>query len=109
MSVAAKNHELSALATDAKDRMSGDLELLKDAFSQLHKDVLHVLHDARGVGKSTATGAADSAKSYLNDLKAAGADQVTAVAQRIGTHPVAIAGIAFGVGILISMILSHRK
>ena len=109
MSVSTKNNELSALAGDAKERMSGDVELLKDAFSQLHKDVLHVLHDALGIGKSSATGAVNSARSHLNDLKDAGSDQMTAIANRIGSHPIAITAIAFGVGILVSRLLSQRK
>lgn len=109
MSVSTKNHKPSDLASDANHRMSGDLESLKDVFAQFRKDIMHVLDDAIGVGKSSAAGAVDSAKSHLNDLTDAGGDRIAALEQRIGKHPLAATAIAFGVGMLVAKIMGHRK
>ena len=104
-----KTHGFSDVASDAQEKMSADLELLKEAFAQFRKDVAHMVGDAGGVGKSTAVRAIQSAKSRLEDLKDAGGDQVEAVEKRIAAHPLASASIALGVGILVAKILSFRK
>ena len=103
-----KNNELSDVVSDAKSRMSNDMESLMDAFSQLRKDVMHVVADAAAVGKSNAVGVVNNASAHLDDLTDLGARQYRAMEKRIENHPVATAAIAVGVGILIASIMTYR-
>jgi ElaB/YqjD/DUF883 family membrane-anchored ribosome-binding protein len=109
MSATSKNSELSDLASEAKDRMSADLESLKDSFSQLRKDVIYVLEGAVGVGKSSASGAVDGVKSRLSDLKDAGDSQVATLEKRIKKNPLAAAAVAFGIGVIVAKVMNLRK
>lgn len=105
-----RNTEVSS-----SDRMSSDLEHLKSSFSQLRQDVVDVLGQTLGLGRSGADYAKDGAnhamenvKARLAELKQRGADSVSSVEKQIEDRPLQAALIAFGVGFIVAKFLSRR-
>ena len=96
-------------------RMSDDVESIKSSFSQLRRDVMDLLSNAFGLGKSSAeyakgnaAHAVEAMKSRLNDFKDRGAEQLGSVEKRIEDNPLPAALIAFGVGFVVAKILTRR-
>ena len=104
---------------DARERLSGDLDILKTGLAQLTSDVGHVLGSIFGAGKSSAregvetarsqaTSAVDRAKEGYEDLRAKGNDSIEQLGDTIGERPMTSALIAFGVGFVLAKILTRR-
>jgi len=96
-------------------QMSDDFEHLKSSFGQLRSDVVELLTQAVGVGRTGAymarngaNSAVDAVKERLSDLKDRGAERVADVEHRIEENPLTSALIAFGVGFILAKILTRR-
>jgi len=101
--------------TETSEKMSDEMQQLKDGFSQLRADVVDLFSHAFGWGKSGASVARDSAseamdslKSKYADLKARGSDQLEDFEHKIEENPLASALIAFGVGFLVAKLFGRR-
>lgn len=99
----------------AEKQLSSDIESIKSSFSSLRRDVMDLLSNAFGLGRTGAeyarggaSNAVEAMKSRLADLKERGADQVSAVEKKIEDNPIPAALIAFGVGFVIAKILTRR-
>lgn len=99
----------------AGEQMTEDLDSIKSSFTALRRDVMDLLSNAFGLGKSgaeyakgNAAEAVESMKSCLADLKDRGSDKVHAVEKQIEDNPLPAALIAFGVGFVIAKILTRR-
>ncbi len=102
-------------STHSSARVSEDMESVKQSFSQLRTDVMDLLSNAFGLGKSGAEFAKDGAesavetlKTKLSDMKHKGAEGMESVEKKIGDNPLPAALIAFGVGFLVAKILTRR-
>lgn len=107
--------DLKAVKDDAKNQFSDDMDGLKESFSQLRRDVQQIVNDAMGTGKAGARVIGDHAdraygqiKDGAKDLKDRGADQLDVIGKRIADNPLASAAIAFGVGFILSRLMSRR-
>jgi ElaB/YqjD/DUF883 family membrane-anchored ribosome-binding protein len=108
--------------SDVKDeagKMSSDFDNLKQSFNQLRTDVMTLMRDALGVGKTGASSLGGSAqaavgsavsglKERANRLRDLGADQMHSVEQKIEDNPMTSALIAFGVGFVLAKLLTRR-
>src|SRR2546430_883691 len=112
--------DMRNLKDEAKDKLSGDIDDLKTSFSKLRSDVMNLLHDTVGVGKSGVatvkrTGLAavgdvkDNVTDHLHDLQDRGAESLEAIGKKIADNPVTAAAIAIGVGFLLAKMFSHKK
>lgn len=97
------------------ERMASDVESIKSSFAQLRRDVVDLVSNALGLGRSGAEYAKGSAgtavealKTRLTDLKDRGADQVHVVEKKIEDNPIPAALIAFGIGFVIAKVLTRR-
>lgn len=117
--MSALNDEVQGLKDEAREKLSGDLDELKNSFGKLRSDVMTLLNDALGVTKSrassvkdtvsTQTGeAVDVAKERLQDWQAKGEESVEALGQKIGENPVTSALIALGVGFILAKLLTRK-
>ena len=118
--------DMKDVKNEAKDRFAEDIDGLKESFSQLKEDFSRMFSDAKGTGragarvvgdhanqaygtaKEQAQNAYDEARKRARDLKDRGADQVDMLGEKIAENPIAAAAIAFGVGFVISRIMSRR-
>ena len=118
--------DLKDVKNEAKDRFTDDIEGLKESFSQLKEDLHKMFDDAVGTGragarvmgdhanqaygsvKEQAQDAIKRAKKGAQDLKDRGADQVDSLGEKIAENPLTAAAIAFGVGFIISRLMSRR-
>jgi ElaB/YqjD/DUF883 family membrane-anchored ribosome-binding protein len=109
------NDDIGDLKDEARDRLSRDLESLKNSFAQMREDVTkllgHVLEtgkDGAGVVKARASGAVDDVKDCLGECKDRGVESVEQLGQKIGENPLASTAIAFGIGFILAKLLSKR-
>lgn len=118
--------DLKQVKDDAKDRFANDIDELKVSFSQLKEDLQKMFDDVVGTGragarvmgdhanqaygsvKEQAQYAYDRARKNARDLKDRGADQVDMLGEKIAENPLTAAAIAFGVGFIISRLMSRR-
>lgn len=118
--------DLKEVKTDAKDRFADDIDGLKESFSQLKEDLYKMFDDAVGTGKAGARVVGDhanqaygsakdqaqyayeEARKRARELKDRGADQVDMLGEKIAENPLASAAIAFGIGFIISRLMSRR-
>ncbi len=118
--MSAVKDDLRNLKDDARDKLSGDIEDLKSSFGKLRSDVMTLLSDTVGVGKSGgkamknqvkshATDAVDDIKTHLHDWQDRGGESLEALGQKISENPVTSAAIAIGVGFLLAKVFSHKK
>jgi ElaB/YqjD/DUF883 family membrane-anchored ribosome-binding protein len=113
------NEPVEDVDSAAKERLTADIESLKQSFGQLRSDLTHLINNAMGVGKSGAAAARDRAanavgglkdgiKDRLVDLKDKGVNTAEAAEQKLSDHPLATVLIAFGAGFIIAKILTRR-
>jgi ElaB/YqjD/DUF883 family membrane-anchored ribosome-binding protein len=118
--------DLKDVKNEAKDRFADDIDSLKESFSQLKDDLHKMFDDAVGTGRAGARVMGDHANqvygsvkdqaqdAYIRarknarDLKDRGADQVDMLGEKIAENPLTAAAIAFGVGFIISRLMSRR-
>lgn len=111
--------EFSDIKSEAKDKLSADVAELKASFGKLRGDVMTLLTDTLGVGKSVGRAGVDvakdeasvaygSAKDKVEDLREKGNEQLEALSKKIEDNPVTSALIAVGVGFLIAKILTRK-
>jgi|GEM_PF-531584 len=118
--------DLKEVKNEAKDRFSEDIGELKESFAQLKSDLHKMLDDAVGTGKAGARVVGDhanqaygkvkdeaqtaysQAKKGAHDLKDRGADQIDTLGEKIAENPLTSAAIAFGIGFIISRLMSRR-
>jgi len=103
------------VSSASSGEMSKDMENLKSSFSRLRNDVVELLTQALGAGKTGAgiardgtSQAVDSLKSRFSDLKDRGSEGVATVEHQIEENPLASALIAFGIGFVLAKILTRR-
>lgn len=112
--------DLRNIKDDAKDKLSGDIEDLKTSFGKLRSDVMNLLSDTVGVGKTSgkavknqvkthAVEAVGDLKDHLHDWQDRGGESLDALGQKISENPVTAAMIAIGVGFLLAKMFSHKK
>ena len=112
--------EFQNIKDEAKDKLSGDINELKNSFAKLRTDVMTLLSDAAGVSKHAgksgtvavkdqATHAVDGLRSQLEDLQHRGNESLENVSQKIRENPVASAAIAIGAGFILAKLFSHRR
>lgn len=118
--------DLKEVKNDAKDRFADDVTDLKESFAQLKSDLHQMFDDAIGTGKAGARVMGDhanqaygsakeqaqyayeEARKRARELKDRGADQVDMLGDKIAENPLTAAAIAFGVGFIISRLMSRR-
>jgi len=118
--------DLKEVKNQANDRFADDLSELKNSFTQLKSDLHKMFDDAIGTGKAGARVMGDhanqaygsakdqaqfayeEARKRARDLKDRGADQVDMLGEKIAENPIAAAAVAFGVGFIISRLMSRR-
>lgn len=100
---------------EARDRFADDIDSLKESFTQLRSDVHQMFSDAVGTGKAGARVVGDHAdraygqiKDGAKDIKDRGADQIDMIGKKISENPLTSAAIAFGVGFILSRLMSRR-
>ncbi len=112
--------DLRNIKDDAKDRLTGDISELKSSFAKLRSDVMTLLSDSVGVGKSVgksgkaamsdqATSAVDGLRDEFDHLKDRGAESLDALGKKIGDNPVASAMIAVGVGFVLAKLFTSKR
>jgi ElaB/YqjD/DUF883 family membrane-anchored ribosome-binding protein len=108
--------DLRNIKDDAKDRFSGDIAELRSSFTKLRSDVMNLLSDSVGVGKSgssavrdQAGAAVDGLKHQLGDLQERGSESIDALGKKISENPVASALIAVGAGFILAKLFTHRR
>lgn len=108
-----------AVQSDAKERLTSDLNDLKSNFAQLKSDVGQIVGNALGAGKSQARGGVDAARGQANaavdrareeyeHLKTKGNDQFEQLTEVISERPLTSALVAFGVGFIVAKVLIRR-
>lgn len=118
--MSAIKEELHNIKDEAKDRLSGDVSELKSSFAKLRSDVVTLLSDSVGVGKSVgksgrsavtdqAASAVEGLKDEYEHLKERGAESIDALGKKIGENPVASAMIAVGVGFILAKLFTHKR
>ncbi len=107
-------HRSNESATGS-DRVSTEVDSLKESFGQLRSDVMDLLSHAFGIGrggaeiaKDRASDAVQNLKGHISDLKSHGADGLTAIERKIEEKPLQSALIAFGVGYVLAKVLGRR-
>jgi ElaB/YqjD/DUF883 family membrane-anchored ribosome-binding protein len=110
---AAKSHSSRADGSSS-DKLSTEVESLKDGLGQLRSDVAELFGHALGVGRSGVAVARDNAaegyemiKQQFSDLTERGNEGVTAMERKIKKHPWQSALIAFGIGFLAAKFFSR--
>jgi ElaB/YqjD/DUF883 family membrane-anchored ribosome-binding protein len=103
------------LKDEAGDRLSRDLDGLKNSFAQMREDVTKLLEHAldtgkhgAGVVKDRASSAVSDVKDCLGEFKDRGVDSIEQIGQKIGENPLASTAIAFGIGFILAKLLSKR-
>lgn len=118
--------DLKGVKDEAKDRFADDIDGLKESFTQLKADLYKMFDDAVGTGKAgarvvgdhahQAVGSAkeqaqwayDRARKNARDMKDRGVEQVDTLGEKIAENPLTSAAIAFGIGFIISRLMSRR-
>jgi ElaB/YqjD/DUF883 family membrane-anchored ribosome-binding protein len=111
--------EFQGIKDEARDKLSADLAELRASFGKLRSDVMTLLHDAMGVGKTAgrtsadvakdqASAAYDTVKGKVEDLKDRGTEQMEVLSHKIEQNPMTSALIALGVGFLVAKILTRK-
>jgi len=118
--MSAIKEELRNIKDDAKDRLSGDISELKSSFAKLRSDVMTLLSDSVGVGKSVgqsgksvvagqATSAVEGIKDEFDHLRERGHESIEMLGKKISENPVAAAAIAVGVGFILAKYFTHKR
>ena len=118
--------DLKEVKNEAKDRFADDIGELRDSFTQLKSDLYKMFDDAMGTGKAgarvmgdhanqaygtakdQAQHAYEEARKRAREMKDRGADQVDMLGEKIAENPLTSAAIAFGIGFIISRLMSRR-
>jgi len=112
--------DLRNIKEDAKDKLASDMGELKSSFAKLRSDVMTLINDSLGVGKSVgqtgkhavteqASTAVEGLKSQFDHLQERGSEQIDALGKKIGENPVASALIAVGVGFVLAKLFTHKR
>lgn len=118
--MSAIREDLQTIKDDAKDRLAGDMSELKSSFSKLRNDLMTLISDSLGVGKSVgqtgkqamteqASTALEGIKSEFDHLQERGNEQIDALGKKIGENPMASALIAVGVGFVLAKLFTHKR
>lgn len=97
-----KKHGPSAETREAAEKLGHDIGQLKD-------DLVEIGHDAAATAQAGLADAQESVQRAVDAAKAKGADTIESLKDYIEEHPLASAGIALGVGVLIGMAFSRRS
>jgi ElaB/YqjD/DUF883 family membrane-anchored ribosome-binding protein len=87
---------------EAGDHFSSDLETLQKSFTQLRKDVTHLLDNAVGTAKSGVGAIRSRATHAVDDLKDRGNDSFEQLTDKISERPILSTAIAFGIGFIVA-------
>ena len=97
------------------DKMSREIDAIKQGLGELRNDVTELLNHAVGVGKGgaevakeRASDAMDRLKEKFSEMKDRGADSVNTVQRRIQQSPFRSVLIAFGAGYIFAKLSSRR-
>lgn len=93
---------------EVQDDFAGDLEDLKNSFSQLRSDVNDLLHNAVQAGQSGAATAVDGIKGGLSELKSKSAQSAGALGRQVEQYPLASALIALGTGFVLARLFARK-
>jgi ElaB/YqjD/DUF883 family membrane-anchored ribosome-binding protein len=94
---------------EPRDRSPSDLDTLKSSFAQLRDDVIKLLHDTLGTGKSGALILKDRASSAVADVKDRGVESVEHFGRMIGERPLLSAAISLGIGFVLADLLTTKR
>ena len=93
---------------NSKDRVSKDMEVLKDAIAQLRKDVMNAIESASGSGGSHQASLFSRATSHLSEIKENGEAKIAALEKSIEENPLAATAIAVGIGFILGKLIGRR-
>ena len=113
--MASMREDLRAVKDATTERLAGDIDELKASFGKLRSDVMGLVNDTMGAGKSgvnvvrdRAATAVHDVRGQLHDWQDRGAESVEALGEKIGEHPMTAALIALGVGFLVAKFFSRK-
>ena len=95
-------------ATEANARLTGDLKLVVRDAEELLKATAGQVSDKVKEVRERLASALEAAKASCDGLQEQGAKVARATDQVIRHHPYESAGVAFGVGLLIGVLLGRR-